>query len=608
MNFYDKNMQCLKEHRLELFHSINGVDPKQTSNRLDEIKSITARNGEETLIIKFQSEEYRLNSLYNPSQEVERWVDQFHFGNISNLIVMYGFGNGIFARTLLNKMGDNYKLLVYEPSAELFLFVLEHFDISDILTDSRITLTVENVNEVQFHLYLQSQTNITNIKNQVKCIYPNYDKIFVESGIKFFKEIKDTYSHTNVKINTSIAFGKLYIHHICKNIKYIKNSNTIYELSKILPKDVPAIVVAAGPSVSKHIDTLKQAKGRAVIIAVDRILDYLLDSGVEPDFVVNLDPIKPIEYFSKRADVTVPLLTVLVSNHVILEHHKGKKIICDCTKLFEDFYKGCGLTPPRVAMSASVATMAFTICVELGYKNIILVGQDLAYDGDCTHAGGIEEKLNHTTDVYVEDIHGNLVRSRYDWKEFITWYQDFLSLYPTINLIDAKDSGAKIKGTTVMTLTQALELYSNPKGATAWDVDDMTPTFSTEELLKLKELLSNNLIVLDKIKEKSRCAVGLCNKLIQDTATNILSASIDKNLNKLSKINEYIYNQNVYTMIELYVAASTTKHLSEIFQLNNEFTKNSIHVFEKSKAIFEAITKAVEYIKPELEHAVHELQ
>ena len=35
-----------------------------------------------------------------------------------------------------------------------------------------------------------------------------------------------------------------------------------------------------------------------------------------------------------------------------------------------------------------MATAAFSVCVALQFKRVILVGQDLAYEGNITHAGG----------------------------------------------------------------------------------------------------------------------------------------------------------------------------------------------------------------------------
>ena len=54
-------------------------------------------------------------------------------------------------------------------------------------------------------------------------------------------------------------------------------------------KGHPAIIVSAGPSLEKNIHLLREAKGKAVIIAVDAVLPTLVPAGVIPDIVVVLE-------------------------------------------------------------------------------------------------------------------------------------------------------------------------------------------------------------------------------------------------------------------------------------------------------------------------------
>jgi hypothetical protein len=51
----------------------------------------------------------------------------------------------------------------------------------------------------------------------------------------------------------------------------------------------PAIIVSAGPSLRKNKHHLRDASGKAVIIAVQTILQPLLEMGIEPQFVTSLD-------------------------------------------------------------------------------------------------------------------------------------------------------------------------------------------------------------------------------------------------------------------------------------------------------------------------------
>lgn len=607
MNYYEKNMECIKTSRKHLYRLMKDADIQSLSNNLDEIYSINAKDGQQVLIVKSNNIEYRLNSAYNPVEEAKRWATQFKFHNINNIVSMFGFGNGVFARVLYQNMGEQDILLIYEPSIEIFLHILYNYDITDILTNNKIVIAIENINGSDFRTVLQNFMNITNMSEQVMCVYPQYDKLFPESCLLFWKELKDSYLYTKVNINTEIVFGKKIIENVLYNIRFISNSNTLLELKNMMPKDTPAIVVAAGPSVGKQIEELKRAKGKAVIFAVDRIVDYLLDSGLEPDFIVTIDPIKPVRYFSRRTDIMIPLICFMNSNPEILEAHKGRKIFCRCNPFLDKVYTDAKKVPPEINSGTSVATTAFSACIELGFEKIILVGQDLAYDGDKTHAGESDIKQTTGRDVMVEDINGRQIRSRYDWKRFITWYQDMLTIYTEIIVIDAKEKGAKIKGTTVMSLKEALDKNCSREYGENIVCDDLETTFNSVEINSIKEYLVKNLVILSNMKSKSKQAIKLCEILIKEVDSKKSTIKGEESLKKIGRINRYLAKQPIYGLMGCFITGLTAQDLKGMFQFTDDISGDSRKIYEKSKNVFMAIIVAADYIRPLVEKAIENI-
>ncbi|ROR31543.1 hypothetical protein EDD66_101160 [Mobilisporobacter senegalensis] len=608
MTYYEKNVECIKKNRKYMYSCLKDLDMSTTFEQIEEIRSVIAKDGEQAVIIKYRGIDYRLNSLYRPMEEANKWVDQFSFNNYNNIISMYGFGNGIFARAIIEKMGEKDTFLIYEPCPEIFFHVLNNYDLTDILSNQKVSIAVEKINDFEFHNVLRGSMDITNMSGQIMCAYPQYDKIFPESCVEFWKEIKEAYIHTKTNVNTEIVFGKRFIENTLNNIKYISKSNTIIEFRNDIPTDIPAIVVAAGPSVEKQIDEIKRAKGKAVIFAVDRILEYLLDSGVEPDFVVTVDPMKPVKCFSSRTNVTIPLMCFIESNYEILDRHIGRKIICNCNRFLDKIYIDANKIPPRTRSSASVATVAFTLCVVLGFERIILVGQDLAYSEGKSHAGGIKEEYSLAREVMVEDIYGKQVKSRYDWKEFAIWYQDMLTVCPNLKVIDAKEEGAKIKGTTIMSLKEAIDTYGGKEADFSLNIDEKAVTFGDEEMVSIKKYLKDNLEILNKMKKKSNEAIKVCNILIKESKKFKTETHTAKEaLKKLSKINTYILEQPINSLMDQYVTAVAAQQLVDIYQFSDDVQKNSIKTYEKAKNVFEAILNAVDYVKPKLEESIDNL-
>jgi hypothetical protein len=605
MNYFEINMECMEKNRCNLHQKLQEAEFSITNNKIEQIQTATALNGDLYLTIQRGQKLYRINSSYSPKYEAEKWTSQYSFSNMNTIMTMYGLGTGTFAREILYNKGINDLLFIYEPCVELFLYILNNYDLTDILQNKKLILAVEGVNDFEFHNLLQSAVNITNISSQIRCVHPQYDDIFPESCIIYWNELKDNFYHVRTSINTEIVFGERYVINTLYNTRFIRESSLLRDLKKDIQTDLPVIIVAAGPSLKRNMEDLKRAKGKAYIIVVDRILDYVLDEGLEPDFIVTVDPIKPVEYFTKRDDVKIPLLCELLANWEVLDRHKGKKIIYSCTPYMAKMYQHLDRKPPLLDTGASVATTAFSICVQLGFKRIVLVGQDLAYDGEITHAGGVAEKISWARDVMVEGIDGNQVKSRHDWYEFLTWFKDMITIFPDIQVIDAKDRGAKIQGSTVMPLKEVVDTYCTKEIVNMEMIAQKDDTFTEDEMVKVKQFFTDSFDDIGLMKRKAKEAIELCEAQIRGYK-KYQDETIDseKRFKKLSKINKFIDERPIYYLLEPLITASSAQQISELYQFTDDDMTDKIVTYEKSIKIFEAIVNATEFLKPLVEDAL----
>lgn len=603
MRWYEKNRKSMEISKANLLKKMDNRMSLQIKPdiKLEHIESIETKDGNLAVHIRYQSRDYRLNSSYRPIDEARRWAEQFKFTDINTIINMFGFGNGVFARELLKQMNEKDLLLIYEPCYDIFNHIIMNYDISDILLDKRVFIFINDINQDDFRRVSNALTNISNINSQIQCIYPNYNEIFIEECIKFFKDLKASFTSEIINTNTLINFNETDIINTFKNMEFIKGSSSVHELKNAIPTDVPAILVAAGPSVEENINMLKKAKGRAVIFAVDRILDYLLDSGVEPDFVLTVDGKKGVKYFTNKTNIMIPLITYYESNYDILKIHNGMKIFCTYNRFIQNLYSSANHIPPNIISSGSVALVGFTACAELGFKKVILVGQDLAYDSEKSHAGNINEKSDNERDVYIDSINGGKVRSRCDWREFVIRYEDLMCEYSDVEVIDTKKKGAKIKGSTVMPLEEAIDTYCSKNFEPEKIIDNIETTFSEQDFIKIKEYLNKSLTSLRMIKDKAKIAINDCNILLQGTQNG---NKYNKCINRIMKTNTFIEKQEIYAIIDAYVTARLTKELSEVNKFTEDIEKNSRSTFEKSKSMYQHILSAIDFIYPKLVEAI----
>src|SRR5205823_4255217 len=89
-------------------------------------------------------------------------------------------------------------------------------------------------------------------------------------------------------LNTLIANGRRTAENITRNIGWYVASPSLARLKDRFKRS-PAIIVSAGPSLRKNKHLLKDAAGKAVIVAVQTTLQPLLEMGIRPHFVTSLD-------------------------------------------------------------------------------------------------------------------------------------------------------------------------------------------------------------------------------------------------------------------------------------------------------------------------------
>ena len=598
MNYFETNLECIKENRKELYDKLTKFIKNHEVNASLIIQSEMALDGDSYLLVKKDNILHRLNSSYSPKNEAEKWVEQYSFTNMNVVISIFGFGSGFFARELMNHKGENDIVIIYEPSIDVFIHTLYNYDITDIISESSMGITIEGINEFEFHQMLRGAISITNIFSQIKCTHPGYEELFTEGAVHFWKEIKDAFIHVRMNINTEKIYGKRIIANSLINARYIKSSICLGAIKEVINTNIPAIIVAAGPSVEESIKDLVNAKEKAYIFAVDRILDYLLDSGIEPDFVGTVDPVKDIKYFSRRSDIETPLLCCLDSNWEVLKHHIGKKIVYSTNPFFQRLYISQKKVPPLLDTGASVATVLFSICIQLGFKKIILVGQDLAYYGDLTHAGGATDKSSTGYDTYVEGVSGEKVRTRHDWYEFLSWFNDAIFLNPDVEVIDTKNKGAKIQGVIQKPLSDAISNYEKHIKTDISKISDIANTFSEEEMKSVRLYINDSYQELRNIVRKSKEAIVICESQIRTYKNNYEDNYLtNKNYKKLSRINEYISRQPIYLMLETFITAEAELHLSEMYSFTEDHYMDKLNTFERSIEIYKAIIAGAEYAK-----------
>lgn len=433
-----------------------------------------------------QEEIVQLDSLYDSASLLELWsAGHKTLSGYQAKCIFCGFGNGMYVRKVLQQGDDTLKVLVYEPSEELFLFVQEHFAIEDVLQDTRVKVIIGDANSFEDELY--RMVTYSDLENLVYQAYPNYDRLFLEAVKQADQAVQAMYNSIRATQNVLGRYGRLYTANGLLNVRHFLEGRSIYDFYSSVEKDIPVIIVASGPSLDKNIEMLKQAKGKSLLVGLDSSVKALLKNDIEPDVFVSVDADKHIDHFSDERISGIPLICELSSSYRVLNKVKEKKFfINDMNPYVNRFFSKRDIFFPVFTTGGSVANTACSIFCSMGFQTIIMVGQDLAYSGNKSHSsetlrGAWEFDIEQVDTISVEGYYGGKVKTSYEFLLYLKWFEEEIVKNPDVKFVNATEGGAMIHGAENLSLQEAINRYCT-KEVDMKQKLDKTREFLTEEL------------------------------------------------------------------------------------------------------------------------------
>lgn len=582
---YNKNVEALKD-------KYNGIYKYLIDNENKGIHDITnvmwdiSVSGENIMAVRRNDRLYYLNSRYSDEEHTKNWIAQFKDDNYKTVYIIFGVSNFRHVKKITENISNENTVLLYEPDKDIFIKALEKVDITDIINCDNIILCVNGICNELFGTFVAIVLDNYGLMRLTKyCCMSNYDELYPDIWRDVIKSIKEKYQSVILSRNTEILMAAEFIKNIINNCKDIVRQYSAVQLElrfKQIDKigEIPAILVSAGPSLDKNINEIRKAKGKAFIVAVDTALKTLLKKNIIPDIVITIDPHKPPILFMHMKFKDIPMVVCDCSNYELHVLHQGKRFYFAETESYMSYiYNECtGGKLYSTETGGSVANNAFSLINILGFKKIILVGQDLAYTG----------KKFHTTDAYgesdkniledynkyfeVEDIYGGKVYTESNMDLYRKWFESQIVRYPRLNVIDATEGGAKIEGTKIMTLKEAIERECKIDIDFEKIIAELNRPITDEkadEILKEIDNMPDDLLAekdkLKKYKRKYEKLEELSRK------GKVASKEFNKLVEEINKITEYIENKKLLKLANVYEKNTEFEVLGNVYH-----TKNSV--------------------------------
>ncbi|EOS9955620.1 6-hydroxymethylpterin diphosphokinase MptE-like protein [Campylobacter coli] len=536
MNLLEKNIQAL----------LSGVNEPLGNKLLNFIQNKTCSrfNIDENLniydkthnVFMYENLEEELNFFY---QSILEKTPRYPF------ICIYGIGNAL----LIKNLAKHYKhLFVFESEIELFILALSTIDLSEELKVYKIVLfdCVAKDLEIQIAMIFDQQSILEYLSLYVMFISSHYYLKYYETSILSLNELCIKSASVAIRNADITCFLPLLTHgQFLQNIPSMLESIPFQRiLSERKNKFENAIVVSAGPSLAKQLPLLKAYQDKAVIFCADGALSMLEKEGIIPDYVTNLDFTDlAMKFFQNKENKTsLNVLSCATHPNVV---HSLKAENCMIVLRNKALYQRFNLNDfGYIDTGTHVSHFSYTLALALGFKNIILIGQDLAFDekGN-SHSQGFSYGEQFSGEKTVPTLKTQAYAGKGEVLTHITWndYRIKLEYLFACNSKEAKfynatEGGARINFTEELSFKECCEKLLTKEKPKFELPKSLTKNRSDKLLVKFKEKIQKD---QDNAKRFLDDALAL-----KQILENILSKDFILPLEFLEKVYQNIENFN----------------------------------------------------------------
>lgn len=460
MIFWERNLELLKSHYPSLaeqlekdHHDFEGtIDVRETPSQ------------KPTLLI---------NGLYIhsprfPEKEAEKLVSALHD---TNPVLLLGLGLGYVPDAIIKRCPEK-PIIIAEKHFSLLRKAMELRDFSAIFSRQNIVWFIGgDAKGITSALELfPGNLEIIPNRNLMRIDADWYEEI--ERSVKAWSEKED------INNATLRRFGKRWVRNLGSNSEAIRDIPGISYL-KGAAETFPVFLAAAGPSLDETIPFLKEIFCRCIIVAVDTSLRFLLRHGIDPDFVVSVDP----QYWNARHLDRCPApKSCLIAESAVypeaLRRQFKRRFLCSSLFPLGRFIEDRVDSKGSLGAGGSVATTAWDFARTLGTKEIWISGLDLAFPHLKTHfKGALFEERSLTESgrfipaetknvnmlfggrpFFAEGADGEKTLTDKRLSLYASWFDNRFSQYPLINNKSFSKKGIAIRNMETSSLEEILDL------------------------------------------------------------------------------------------------------------------------------------------------------
>ncbi|EAL9007836.1 DUF115 domain-containing protein [Campylobacter coli] len=376
------------------------------------------------------------------------------------VLYFYGFGNGILFKALLQNKNHQH-IVVFEKDIEIIWIMFHILDFSHELQNSRLMILQTSSLDIEFFSnFCSSKPFFQFSRIYFLELMSHYYERFHEDILGLNKKLAENFKNSIVFHGNDPLDALQGIEQFVYNLPQMITHPSYKELlSKRKGISDTAIIVSTGPSLTKQLPLLKKYASKATIFCADSSYPILAKHGIKPDYVCMLERTEiTAEFFNHdfgEFDKDIVFVCAGVVHPKTIEYLKNKTFIITQKVLAFPYYINlknfC-----YAAVGFSVAHTLSYLATYLSHKNIIFIGQDLAYaENGNSHPDDYQNSANYESQMYEHILTiaygGNgKVETHSIWLLFKNWFEN--EMIPNtrkmgITTYNCTEGGARIEGT-----------------------------------------------------------------------------------------------------------------------------------------------------------------
>ncbi|MEQ4477317.1 motility associated factor glycosyltransferase family protein [Campylobacter jejuni] len=374
------------------------------------------------------------------------------------VLYFYGFGNGILFKALLQNKNHQH-IVVFEKDIEIIWIMFHILDFSSELQSARL-MVLENDK-----LQTQDYTELCSSKPffQFSRIYflelmSHYYERFHKDILGLNKKLAENFKNSIVSHGNDPKDAMQGIEQFVYNLPQMITHPSYKELlSKRKGINDTAIIVSTGPSLTKQLPLLKKYANKATIFCADSSYPILAKHGIKPDYVCMLERSEiTAEFFNHdfgEFDKDIVFVCASVVHPKAIEYLKSRnrKLLLIPRYLYFSIYVKLKYFY-FLYNTPSVAHVSYYLSALLNYKNIILIGQDLAYaENGNSHPDDYQNSATYESQTYE-----HILTTAYGGEKEIQTHEvwiffkqilETMIIKHNITTYNCTEGGARIEGT-----------------------------------------------------------------------------------------------------------------------------------------------------------------